>query len=441
MGAQKKSARKQLAPGAFPNRLDQLIRHRGLQKASFAQALGISNTTLSYYVTGRRAVPHDLRAKCAELLQRPVDEIFPLTYEFIDNELRNGQQENEVSPWETSGLQPSLTEPAKYASTSSASAVHPFLETQIPETRQSFLELKDSLIETSPDMLEHFEEMTTLCRRLSEGSELKTAERTLWSYLPRVDAIAKLSFTHQQKAASVASQSYLLAASLAGHRNDLQARYQLSEQALLYGKLAHDFDLQIAALRQFAVTFDYLGYPEKVLQVYQLTLPHLHKASPLLRACIYADMSGSYTQLHQQQEAHTFLNMAYDHFPENTHNEPGYVSTICRYSTLILCEGLHHLAFEQARNAERSFEKIDGLHPKIPVPERIRIDVLNCQVEAFMASMNLEAACFYLESAVEASLSIGSERRFQEAYSVFQQMQATWGHERRVQSLTDLFRR
>lgn len=295
--------------------------------------------------------------------------------------------------------------------------------------------------EATPETLEHFAKLTKTCRHLSEGNELQTAERVLWSYLPKLETIAKCSFIHEQAAAEVASQCYLLAASLAGHRNDLRARHHLSEQALLYGKLAQDRNLQVVALRQLAITFDYLGHPNNVLHVYQQTIPYLNEVSPLLRACICADISGAYTQLHQQQEAEHYLGRAYEYFPENTTHEPEYLSTICRYSTLVLCEGLNHLAFDQAHEAEKIFAKIDGLQSKSAMPERIRIDLLNCQVETFIALRKRDEACTYLETSTQAALAIGSERRLQEASLLLQLMQNVWPHEQRVRQLVALFAR
>lgn len=63
--------------GTFPNQLDHFIRHLGLQKSQLAKALGVSSTTLSLYIAGRRAVPDDRRVKCAELLHCRVEDLFP----------------------------------------------------------------------------------------------------------------------------------------------------------------------------------------------------------------------------------------------------------------------------------------------------------------------------------------------------------------------------
>lgn len=296
--------------------------------------------------------------------------------------------------------------------------------------------------EATPEALENFAALTETCRLLSDGNELKTAERILWAYLPRVESIAQLSSDeYQHQAASIVSQSYLLAASLAGHRNNLLERLRFSQHALLYGELAKDLNLQLVALRQLSITFDYLDRPDKVLQTYRRTLPYLNEVSPLLRSCIYAGVAGAHAQLGHEQETLRFLGMAYDHFPEKPESEPGYLYTICRYSTLVFFDGLMHLDFKRPCEAEKIFARIDGLQPKIQLPEKARIELLNYQAETFIVLRNMEQACAYLEAAVQASKMLGSVIRFQEASTVFQQMQSIWHNEPRIQNLADLFMR
>ncbi len=288
------------------------------------------------------------------------------------------------------------------------------------------------------ETLDHFTKLNEICRQLSEENDLQTAERLLWSYLPKAVEFAQISSEHQRTAANIATQGYLLAASLAGHRNDLKARARLSEQALLYAGLAHDPTLHVAGLRQLALTFDYLERPEKVLQTYERTVPLLNDVSPLLRACVYAGMSGAYAQQHRRQEADRFLGLAYEHFPQKLEDEPGYLHTIGRYATLVICEGLTLLDFEQPRGAKEVFDRIDGLHPKIALPEKARIEVLNYQAEMFTALQDMEPACVYLEAAMKGAVTIGSKIRFQDSLAVFQQMWQLWRHESQVQSLVDL---
>ncbi|HEU5377410.1 MAG TPA: hypothetical protein VFV38_18465 [Ktedonobacteraceae bacterium] len=313
-----------------------------------------------------------------------------------------------------------------------------------PGQQQRMLPVLDSdylptLGEKGPEALASFEELIKICCHLSEGNELKTAERILWACLPRVENIAKLSFECQQEAANITSQGYLLAASLAGHRNDLQTRHQFSEQALLYGKLAQDHNLQLGALRQISITFDYLERPDKVLQIYQQILPYLHQTSPLLQACIYAGVSGAYAQRKQKQEAFRFIRMAYESFPVHHENEPDFLNIMCRYSTLVFFDGLNYLELGQPREAEKVFAQIDGLQPKISIPARVRVELLNYQVETFIALKEVEKACLYIQSAANDAYGIGSEKRFAEAKKLFANMQELWPHEPRVKQLEEIF--
>ncbi|WP_161982369.1 bacterial transcriptional activator domain-containing protein [Dictyobacter alpinus] len=299
---------------------------------------------------------------------------------------------------------------------------------------------RHSLQKISTETLNDFSQLTETCRSLSEGNELKTAERVLWSYLPQVETLAQVQSPYQKIAAAITSQVYVLAASLVGHHSDLQSRQSCSERAIWYAECAQDVELHVAALRQLAVTFDYLALPKNVLQTYQRALPHLKHVSPRLQACIYSALSGVYAQLQHEEEAHQFMGLAYEKYPEDKQNEPGYLRTInASYHTLILWDGLNHLELGQPLKAHNILQQIPTMGPTEQIPERIRVEFLNYQARALMAVGDLEQACAYIETAVEASTAIGSRKRFQESFAVFQQMKDVWPTEMRIHELRDLF--
>ena len=294
---------------------------------------------------------------------------------------------------------------------------------------------------TIRETLSLFGALTESCWRLSRGNELKMAESILWAVLPKLATIAQQPSMHQQMAAGISAQGYLLAASLTGHSNNLSARQHLSEQALHYGNLAKDRHMQLAALRQLAATFDYQERPDKVLRTYQLALPYLNEVSPLLRSRICAATSGIYAQTKQRQEAHHFLGLAYEHFPEKPEEDPSFLYADCGYFTLVYWNGLNHLRLDRPKEAAKAFAVADGLRPKIQIPERIRIEFLNHQAATFIELRDLEQCCTYLEAAVKASFELGSERRFSESFRVFKRMPPTWYNEPSVKMLRDLFMR
>lgn len=294
--------------------------------------------------------------------------------------------------------------------------------------------------EAAAETLHHFATLTELCRNLSEGNELRIAEKILWSYLPRVESLVRHMVREPLMAASIASQGYLLAASLAGHRHDLQARLHCSEQALLYGEIAQDDTLQVAAFRQLAVTFNYLGLSHKVMQTYQRALPHVDNVPPLLRACIYAALSGVCAQFQQRQDAYHFIGLAHESFGAHQGDEPDFLRAInASQNLLIHWEGKNHLLLGQPSLAEKVFLQLDVLDPQMKLPKRIRAEAINNRAAMFIAVGNMEQACAYLERAVEIAAEIGSRLRLQETAATFHTLKRKWPNEKSVQALGDLF--
>ena len=316
-----------------------------------------------------------------------------------------------------------------------AVAPHYLLEASLSERYAK----KNTIPEIDEETWTHFEQLIETCWHLSKGNVLEIVEPTLWAYLPKIAAIATHSAKQQRIAATITSQGYLLAAILAGHRDDLQERQSHCEQALSFGNIAEDRNLQVAALRQLALTYDYKERPRKALQTYEQALPHLNEVSPLLRSRMYAGLAGSYAQFEREQEALRCIRQAYESFPEQPEADPTFLYADCGYFTLVLWEGLMYLDLQQPKDADKVFTRIDGLQPKLRVPERVRIEFLNYQAETFVALRDMERSYAYLEAAVKASLALGSERRYTQAGEVFQKMCVVWPHETRVKTLRELF--
>lgn len=292
--------------------------------------------------------------------------------------------------------------------------------------------------------LREFENITRSCWNLMMDGELEIAEHTLWGYFPKLIVLANQPTQHQQITASITAQGYLLAGSLAGHRDDLNARERYCQQALVYGNIAQDRNLQVSALKQLALTFEYKDRPGAVLQTYQKAIPYLKEVSPLLRARMYAGLAGAYAQCNQKQggqvdEALNALSRAYENFPEKPEEDPSFLYADCDYFTIVLWDGLVHLDIDQPEAARNAFERIDGLQPKIKLPEKVRIEFLNYQAETFAQLGALDEAYAYLEEAVKASLALGSERRYNEAQEIYRHMHIVWRSEPKIKQLGGLF--
>jgi hypothetical protein len=55
----------------------------------------------------------------------------------------------------------------------------------------------------------------------------------------------------------------------------------------------------------------------------------------------------------------------------------------------------------------------------IEVPERVRIEFLTYQAETYLVLRELKQSCTYLEASVKAALSLGSKRRYSEAFATY----------------------
>ncbi len=312
----------------------------------------------------------------------------------------------------------------------------------LPSTNASVYPFKSPL-HVAQDTLEIFADLLETCWELSQGRKLKAADAILWSHLPRIAEIALQFPHHQQKAANLAAQGYILAASLVGHRNsDLYARQYFSEQALIYAQIAQDSSLQVAALRALGVTFDYQKRPVKVLDTYQQTLPHLNRVSPLLRGRMYALLAGAYAKVGQKQEAFAFLDQAYSTFPDKPQDDPSFRYADAGRFTLIIWDGAVHLDTSQPKQALEIFLRTgETVAQKETFPKRIQSEILIYQTRAWIMLKDLEAASTFLKEAMKEAQTIQSEVRYQQAYELFSQMQTLWPQEPSILSLRENFLR
>lgn len=311
---------------------------------------------------------------------------------------------------------------------------------QLSILTQSYLPLDFRLQDVDKEILGYIRKLSETCWYLSKNNQLHMAEVVLWTYLPRIITLAQRHSEYQETIASYVSQGYLLAASLAGHRNDLQKRYYFSEQALLYGKLAEDHNLSVSALKQLAQTLDYLETPTQTIQTYQKALPYIRNVSPLLRSRMYAGLAGTYAQSGQEQEALRYLGLAYESFPERPEDDPSFLYVDADYFVLLLWDGLTHLDLNKPKEAYQIFNSIEILQSQRQKPlEKVRVEFLNYRAIAMVDLGELEQGSIHLEQAVKSAQALGSERLFQETFQTFRRIQTRWPEESRIKELADLF--
>ena len=297
---------------------------------------------------------------------------------------------------------------------------------------------KPSGVDTA--ILSQVEKLLKDCWQLTNGTEVALIEQTLPDCLPQIATLAQHFSKHQQWAANLAAQGYLLACLVALDRFNLPAIERYSQQAVSYSQLANDSNLHAAALKQQATMFLILKQPAKALQTYQQALPFIHQVSPLLRSRIYQGLASASARFGTDgQEAERYIGLAYEVFPSDFEHDPSFLYADSGLSVLYMYDGLTRLDLDQPSEAWEAFAKVEGLSPKIPIGEGTRLEFLNLQVLAAIALRDQERSSTYLMAAVELAERLTSRYGRTEAFDAYQKMRLVWQREPRVRVLGQLF--
>jgi tetratricopeptide (TPR) repeat protein len=280
-----------------------------------------------------------------------------------------------------------------------------------------------------------------VCWRLMRGDEILVAQAVLINWLPVLDALIKSSPRNLKKLAHLAAQGYIIAGLVAVLQQNYAGAEWSCKQSVEYSSLAKDHNLHVAALKHLATKYHSAKYYLLTLQTYQEALPCIDQASPLLRSRIYLGLALSHAKCKQEQEAHHYLDLAHNNFPESPERDPSFLYADCGLSSLNHYGGLIALEFNQPKKAWETFAEVKKLKSTTVVPERTIIEIINCQAEAAVARKELELASEHVQAGIAGALRLQSEKRFHDTYIVYQHMRTVWPYERKVKLLEGLFHR
>ena len=117
----------------------------------------------------------------------------------------------------------------------------------------------------------------------------------------------------------------------------------------MYGQIAEDPNLQVAALIEEALTFQYRKRLPQTLASYQKAFQVANCArefSPIIKGRVYGGLAFA-CALGQQQEALRYMGLAYDTFPEHPEDDPHFSYTHYSHYYLYLYEGLMYTKLSQ----------------------------------------------------------------------------------------------
>jgi transcriptional regulator with XRE-family HTH domain/tetratricopeptide (TPR) repeat protein len=266
---------------------------------------------------------------------------------------------------------------------------------------------------------------------------LAEADLHLHSYLSQLTNLAQQVSPYQKRAAALASQGHQLASLIALQYQNFGIAHQHAQDAFTYGALAENPNLQTASLIRQAQIFLYLKRPASRLQAYERALAYLPHTSPLLQARVYIGLTETYGHLGDSQKAAHYQNLALTAFPARFKADPNFYYTHFNHWSIAALQGMMYLHLEQPQKSWEVFSLIDKLVPLTPVPNRVELTVRQARTASAMNDRDL--ACSYMEAAVTLALAANNQLRFDETYTVYQDMQLKWGSDQQVKALADLF--
>jgi transcriptional regulator with XRE-family HTH domain/tetratricopeptide (TPR) repeat protein len=259
-------------------------------------------------------------------------------------------------------------------------------------------------------------------------------------------ALSRPSLTpsiHQRESAALSSQGYQLRALIHMHRGDFISARADATQALVYGQLAKDWNVYVAAQIRLALIYSANRRIGAALNAYNDALRRVNAddnhISPILHSWIFAGLAEIQATMGRETEALQLLKLASAVFPTEPEQDPCFLYTRCDRSVLYLYQGLVFLRLGRPRLAWEAFSQVEDLHPA--PEERVRVDFLRYRAYTSLVLGNMVQCCVYLEAATRAAQAIESDLAQAEIYVLYQHILAIWGQEPRVRALATLFQR
>ncbi|MGH2479311.1 MAG: hypothetical protein ACRDHW_06620, partial [Ktedonobacteraceae bacterium] len=250
-------------------------------------------------------------------------------------------------------------------------------------------------------------------------------KRILAAYLPTLEHLVQQSSLSQKEAALLAAQGYLLVWRLAEHAGKLDQMEAAGRMARLHAQIAHDTNLEVAALARLAVKFDYEQRDVKSLETYQeaLALPEFRHVSPLLQSRVYAGLAGASAYCQQNVQAISYLSHAKEIYPVTPEADASFSFAMYGRSALALWEGLTWEYTGHYPEAVQAFSQFGRTNPHSGLLEESRAAHLNYTASVAVRQRDLEMASFYVNAAEEVAWTIRHEQRLSEVRSTFREMQ------------------
>ena len=293
----------------------------------------------------------------------------------------------------------------------------------------------------SPPPLDLWAEELAVCWEQFIGGEQVKLEGVVPTYIARLNRPTLAPGPDQRTAASLMSQAYQLMAMLELQRGNTAEARQNGTQAVVYGQLARDWNVYVAAQVRLAMILSACKRPGAALEAYNDALRLINTyndaVSPILHSKVFVGLAEIQAAMGREQEARQLLKLALAIFPAHPENDVCFPYTRYDIAMLYLYEGIVFLRLGLVKPAWDAFSLVDTLKPA--PNNRTRAEFLKYRAYTSLLLGNVTQCCIYLEAAAKAAREISSDLVLGEVYAIYEHMLAMWGQEPRVRLLAKLF--
>jgi len=255
-----------------------------------------------------------------------------------------------------------------------------------------------------------FERLLGECWVLANGKELVVAEAILSSFLPEVLALPQ----KEGKVAFLASHGLRLQSILVHHRLQLTEKVKLCEQSVDYARRSKDATTLVAALIELAAAYEYNNRMDEWFETLQQALYFVPQALPIVQAPAYCKNARALASHKRMKEAEVYLHMGVDTFPSHPELDPIYMFVDSNIYTLSRDAGRARLEMHRVTDAYHAFETYKQLSSSEPIPERIRLEIVNGQAQTAILENDLDKYAQFLKDGLASAVAMGSQKRFDE---------------------------
>ncbi len=269
------------------------------------------------------------------------------------------------------------------------------------------------------------------CWKLFYGGEWQKAREVLPSYISQLTAIVQTSSQERKLAASLLSQSHQLASIISLEDGNFGTSLVHSKQALTFGELAEDPNLQAAALMRHSDILFWRDLP--TVEINQQAIQFADQISPLLKSRLYSDWGACLADIDQKQESLRYLGMAQEAYPDDFAYDPGFAYTHTTRYVLYLNETLAHLRLGSPQDAFSSISKASAY-----VPEAVsarRLELVKYSALASVATNDMEQALAHFDNMANLASQHSSMYWYGELAHLYKHLQKQWPAEARVRQL------